>query len=426
MNNSMFSKCRGPFIGLIFFMVLLLLGEGAGYLLAGTPGRLERIHAILEQDARLFWKQKPNLDVMFEGARVKTNALGLRNGPIKDKTSQIRIICLGASPTFGWGVEQNEVYAKQLEQLLQKTFAGKNIEVINAGQIGYSSFQGQRYLKEKILSLSPDIITVAYVINDVDKYRFFRNHENSDNEMAPMNELLVAIENLLEKSKFYTAYKKILLQPQSLSLKYFGQRGMGEYVDRRRVSAQEYRENLKEIVKTAKTNGIEVVLVKLPVNLPAAKNVTMEIKKQADELISSAISSEQNFPFEKVLNDLQRAAVLNPNSARAYYYLGQYSLKLRKPADAEEYFKKTVLMELYECQDLAGQYNAVMQEIALEENVVLVDIVKEFADFSKTKNDYLFLDPVKDTIHPNKLGHAIIGKTLFKALLANKLFNKVS
>lgn len=426
MNNSMFSKCRGPFIGLIFFVVLLFLGEGAGYLLAGTPGRLERIHAILEQDARLFWKQKPNLDVMFEGARVKTNQLGLRNGPIKDKTGQIRIICLGASPTFGWGVEQNEVYAKQLEQLLQKSFTGKNIEVINAGQIGYSSFQGQRFFKEKILSLSPDIITVAYVINDVDKYRFYRSDSKTDKDLGPKNATLVAIENFLDKSKFFAGYKKLILRAQSLPLKYFGQQGAGEYVDHRRVSAQDYHDNLKDIIKTAKANGIEVVLLKLPVNLPAAQQVSIDFRKEADEKIDTAITQGHEKKFQEALAGLKEALMLNPNSARAYYYLGQFSLMTNQATQAEEYFKKTVLMELYECQGLAAKYNSIMQDIAREERLVLVDIVREFADYSRQNKEYLFLDPDHDTIHPNKLGHALIGRALFRTLIENKLFHKIS
>jgi len=407
-------------------MVLLLLGEGAGYLLAGTPGRLERIQAMLQQDARLFWKQKPNLDVMFEGARVKTNQMGLRNGPIKNKSRQIRIICLGASPTFGWGVEQNEVYAKQLEQLLQKTFTGRSIEVINAGQIGYSSFQGQRFLKDKILSLSPDIITVAYVINDVDKYRFYRSDSKTDKDLVPKNSTLVAIENFLDKSKFFAGYKKLILQSQSLSFKYFGQQGAGEYVDRRRVSAQDYHDNLKDIIQTAKANGIEVILLKLPVNLPAAQHVSFDHRKETDEKIDAAIIKGHEKRFQEALAGLKEALKLNPNSARAYYYLGQYSLMTNQITQAEEYFKKTVLMELYECQSLAAEYNSIMQDIAREERLVLVDIVREFAEYSSQNKEYLFLDPDHDTIHPNKLGHALIGRALFRALIDNKLFHNIS
>lgn len=425
MNKSMFSKCRGPFIGLIFFMVLLLLGEGAGYLFAGTPRRLERIHALLQQDARLFWKQKPNLDVMFEGARVKTNELGLRDVPIRSKSGQIRIICLGASPTFGWGVEQNEVYAKRLEQLLQKSFTGKSIEVINAGQIGYSSFQGSRFLKEDIVRLAPDIITVSYVINDVDKYRFYRSDGKADKDLGPRNETLVAIENFLDKSKFFAGYKKLMLGAQSLPVKYFGKQGAGEYVDYRRVSAQDYHDNLKDIINTAKANGIEVVLLKLPVNLPAAQHISNDLRKEADGKIDAAITQGHEKKFQEALAGLKEALMLNPNSARAYYYLGQFSLMTNQAAQAEEYFKKTVLMELYECQGLAAEYNSIMQDIAREERLVLVDIVSEFAEYSRQNKEYLFLDPDHDTIHPNKLGHALIGRALFRILIENKLFHKI-
>lgn len=425
-RNSIWYKCRGPFIGLIFFLALLCLGEGAGYWLAGNPNRLDRIRSILQQDAVLFWGQKPHLDVIFEGARVQTNELGLRDRPVGKKNGQVRIVCLGASPTFGWGVDQNEVYAKQLEESLHKTFTRENIEVINAGQIGYSSFQGLRFFKERILPLAPDIITVAYVINDVDKYRFYRNHGKSDKELGPKSAVLVAIENFLDRSKFFAVYKKFVLQSQSLSLKYFGQRGSGEYVNQRRVSVLDYRNNLKSLIKTAKDNGIHVVLLKMPVNLPSAVDVSPDLQKQADEKIDQVIPWRDDQGYEVALTGLKAALELNPNSARAYYYLGQLSLKLNKKSDAENYFRKTVLMELYECRALAGQYNSVMQEVAIEEQVALVDIVEEFFAYSQKFNEYLFLDPEHDTIHPNKLGHAVIGQSIYKVLFENKLFNKIS
>ncbi|MGE0268510.1 MAG: GDSL-type esterase/lipase family protein [Candidatus Omnitrophota bacterium] len=380
----------------------------------------------MQQDTGLFWIQKPHLDIVFEGARVRTNALGLRDRPFGKKNGQVRIVCLGASPTFGWGVDQNEVYAKQLEESLRKTFTRTNIEVINAGQIGYSSFQGLRFFKEKILPLAPDIITVAYVINDVDKYRFYRNHGKSDKELGLKNDVLVAIENFLDRSKFFTAYKKFILQSQALSLQYFGQRGSGEYVNQRRVSALDYRNNLKSLIKTAKENGITVVLLKMPVNLPSAEDVSPEIQKQADEKINQVVRRTNLQDYEGALAGLKTALELNPNSARAYYYLGQLSLKLNKKTDAENYFKKTVLMELYECKALAKQYNIIMQEIAGEEQLVLVDIVDEFSAYFQKSNEYLFLDPEHDTIHPNKLGHAIISQSIYKVLIENKFFNKIS
>ena len=56
---------------------------------------------------------------------VSTNSLGLRGSELEPK-SNYRILCLGESVTFGWGVKNAETYPSQLQKRL-------GVEVINAG-----------------------------------------------------------------------------------------------------------------------------------------------------------------------------------------------------------------------------------------------------------------------------------------------------
>ena len=56
---------------------------------------------------------------------VSTNSLGLREAELGAK-SDFRILCLGESVTFGWGVKDSETYPSQLQDRL-------GVEVINAG-----------------------------------------------------------------------------------------------------------------------------------------------------------------------------------------------------------------------------------------------------------------------------------------------------
>ncbi|MCX7648424.1 MAG: hypothetical protein N2Z60_07425, partial [Elusimicrobiales bacterium] len=65
----------------------------------------DKIIKILTQDSALLWKTKPNLNTIFESVVLKTNSLGFRNHEISVKTKK-RIIIMGASPSFGWGVDE--------------------------------------------------------------------------------------------------------------------------------------------------------------------------------------------------------------------------------------------------------------------------------------------------------------------------------
>jgi lysophospholipase L1-like esterase len=83
----------------------------------------------------------------------------------------LRIVCLGDSRTFGVWLDRgrfrfNNDYPAALAQRLRQNPAGMPVEVLNAGVIGYNSGSGLRQLRMQLLALHPDIITVAFGLND--------------------------------------------------------------------------------------------------------------------------------------------------------------------------------------------------------------------------------------------------------------------
>ena len=411
---------RGPLVGIIFFLVLLFLIEAASYLCPAKPDRLERIRAVLRQDSQLFWRQRAHLNTVFEGAAVRTNRLGLRDEPVSKggKKPVLRIVTLGASPTFGWGVEQNDTYAQVLERILRDTLNTEQVEVINAGQIGFSSYQGLKFFREVILPLKPNMITVSYVINDVDKYRFFRNHSAPDSQLKPQSGLLVAVENALEHSRFFRLYRKLVNGTKSASQQFFGERGTGEYRESRRVSPEEYRANITALIDLAQQHGIDVVLVKMPVNLPLPVKVPESNVIRAKQTVTEAMVWAERGYREEAIRLLQQALAYNPNTPRAHYYLGQLYQRTGKRKQARKHFERTVVLELYECARLALEYHRVLDDIAAQRDVRLVDVVTAFDEYRRYGGDYLFLDPEHDTIHPNRTGHAVIGWAIYDEIFA--------
>jgi len=424
MKRFLQNKYLAKIIAVIFFCFIVFSAEVMAYFLTPPNNRLERILVVLEQDAELFWKQKSNLNTVFEEVLIKTNTIGLRNQEVRQekRNNAFRIICLGASPTFGWGVNKEQVYSSQLQRLLRQNYSQqKEIEVINAGEIGYSSHQGLRFFKEKIIRLDPDLITVPYVINDVDKHRFYRSNGKGDRELNDKNHILVLVENFLDKSNIVRILRKGMLRFQSGAIQYFGKSGANRYLETRRVSLEDYAKNLKEIVRVARQNGIEVVFVKMPVNLPAPEPVLAGLHTQAERHINMALASAELNQYEDAIEALKKAIMLNPYSGKAYYYIGKYCEKLNKPEDARKYFKKTLKMELFECGQLGKVYNKIMQKVASEENVFLVDIVSALDEYQKKDNAPLFLDERNDSIHPSAVGHAVIGRAIYKVLIDNSL-----
>lgn len=105
--------------------------------------------------------------------RFRTNALGLRGGPILPKAAGVsRILVLGDSITAAAYVEEEETYPACLEFRLRA--AGMNCEVINGGMPGAGVVQMLAVLSEVGLLLEPDIVVVGLYLNDAAESHFFR------------------------------------------------------------------------------------------------------------------------------------------------------------------------------------------------------------------------------------------------------------
>lgn len=116
---------------------------------------------------QLFWKMRSNAKIQFKDYFVSTNEKGLR-GPdiVSKKQNEIRILCLGDSNVFGYGVEYEETFAAKLPALLSACSKHFNFTGINAGVNSYSTFQCAQFLETKGVELEPDIVLVYSMIND--------------------------------------------------------------------------------------------------------------------------------------------------------------------------------------------------------------------------------------------------------------------
>ena len=111
----------------------------------------------------------PNFDGLGPlGVPVKINSFGFRDDEHErlKPSGTIRVLGLGDSFTFGWGVQVEETFLKQLERGLQIRTA-RPVEVINAGVPGWGLAQYDRYLKRDGFQYSPDIIVIAYFADDL-------------------------------------------------------------------------------------------------------------------------------------------------------------------------------------------------------------------------------------------------------------------
>lgn len=96
---------------------------------------------------------------------VKTNSLGFRDREFSDqKNAGIRILALGDSFTYGWGVEIDHSWPKILEQRLRS--AGLDVEVANLGKPAGSPRNYANIAEKAVPVLKPDLLVVAVLQGD--------------------------------------------------------------------------------------------------------------------------------------------------------------------------------------------------------------------------------------------------------------------
>ena len=212
-----------------------------------------------EKDSEIFWKLRENQTVesrWFSSLSYQINSLGLRGPEVRKEKHGYRILALGNSCTFGWGVPFEKCWTELLESQLNEVIVGDSIEVVNAGVPGYSSYQGKIHL-QRLLHLKPDIVLIMFGWND----HWRAGNDISDAEQNSPPQVVIDLQNELSQLMLYKLMRKatLTLTEDTTFVR------LDDITGKRRVSQDEFAENLRAIIRIAKVNAVAPVLVVPPV-----------------------------------------------------------------------------------------------------------------------------------------------------------------
>ncbi len=160
-------------------ITILLVAVIAALFLTEALLRLTTPPAFLQHSAGNTWPWIVNDPILgwtnregYKGDGVRINAYGFRGRDfsVSKPPGVIRIVCMGDSGTFGIWYGRSlrlhkDNYPEELRVILREN--GENdVEVINAGVVGYASPHTLRQLITKVLDLEPDIVTLRVGFND--------------------------------------------------------------------------------------------------------------------------------------------------------------------------------------------------------------------------------------------------------------------
>ena len=115
-------------------------------------------------DETLGWKNIPSWESATFDRKIAINSKGLRDReyPYEKPAGVFRILVLGDSFVWGYGVSNEETFTERLEQAL--TAEGAAIEVLNAGVSGWGTDQQLLYLESEGFKYSPELVVLAFFL----------------------------------------------------------------------------------------------------------------------------------------------------------------------------------------------------------------------------------------------------------------------
>ena len=242
-------------------------------------------------DRLLFWRVPGNT------ARLNTNNHSLRGLDFSTQKEQdvYRVITLGDSCTWGFGVKPGEEYPWILQRLLNECTVPRIFEIQNAGIPGFSSLQGLRYFKSELIEYDPDLITIYFGRNDHRKLSEEGGYA-PDHDVPVPSTMTYTIKSLLNNSRLYSTLRTVVLKFKGPVQDQKAARGVSGHSGRvYRVEAEEFEGNIRDIIQMARSHKIYPVLITAPVFPESIGNYNEIIRMIAQDLEVELIDAEPVF-----------------------------------------------------------------------------------------------------------------------------------
>lgn len=205
------------------------------------------------------YELRPGLDGTFRGQTLRTNSLGLRGAReyAREKPAgTFRVVGLGDSNAFGWGVGEGEPYL----QILEKRFgdAGRPFEALNFGAPGYNAAMEVATYEHRAAALDPDLVIVHFIGNDFGLPHFLQAPEEA---RAPTRSYLWELLQARFGSKQDEVDPGLLPHDRSKLAPELRRQARGRYAHM--VGKEAYQKAMARLGELTRARGIPVIVFSL-------------------------------------------------------------------------------------------------------------------------------------------------------------------
>jgi len=217
-KNILFSV----FLILLFFGLFEFVSRVVGE--KGEPVPEEYLRFTLDSD--LLWHFVPEQHVVqpSRGVEYLINSEGLRGAdfPAQKPEGEERILIIGDSVSFGFGVTEGKSFPALLRELLREHMPDANLRLINGGVNGYSTREELKFLKGKGIGYDPDMVIICFALNDASIYarQYQLNSFLELQEFKKRRDKLGRVRRVFERLRLVGLISKMVdrLRPGSVSM----------------------------------------------------------------------------------------------------------------------------------------------------------------------------------------------------------------
>jgi lysophospholipase L1-like esterase len=384
------------------------------------------------------------------GFAVSTDVHGFRSSGLPPPNDpRARVVFLGDSCTFGWGVSTPETFQSLLDARRAKE--AKSIEILNAAYPGQSAVSGEYMLAKRVLPLDPTEVVLGFGANnafrfsmtsDAERFGSFRLRDTllrsrlfhiaaaalanrraagvhprareKVRQIAPQRQKRVAgpdefagaLRRLVDATRAAGAKPVFLIFPRASAVsEQFPEEDVGRArLDGAMSESERNVEELRLLELSCLDQRMEDSLGELRRGLGEWKAVYPD-DPAIREMLRSGARAYRDGDAAAASERFRAAIERQPDSPLAHYDLGVASLALGRPADG--------LDELVRADSLACsiflRYQLLTWKVARDFDVPVVDLT---LFFQAASGEPLFLDQA----HPNEAGQRIIADALWKEI----------
>ena len=240
-------------------------------------GRVRLGHVVrLSPDPRIVYELVPGLDVTLLGAPLRTNPDGFRGPVVPPSRTRpaVRVVGLGDSVMFGWGVSEEDAYLARLASLLETTSPEVAWEVVNTAVPGYNTVMEVATLEAKGLRFDPDLVILNFVGNDLGLPNFI---EDRPDVLSPRRSFLLDFVRARLGSEAEAGPRLVGVPPEAR--RFGGEADLARVPPRYRrlVGPQSWRAAMERLHDLAGRHGFEVVVLAHPDVFGYARDTAQEL-----------------------------------------------------------------------------------------------------------------------------------------------------